>query len=140
MCKEKEKTPDKVHKKMKNEDFNLGIERAASFLDKIADDCTYCNDVDLSNEAKIYSNAAKLIREEFLKPEKTNSLDINGKKHLVFKQSLNYKELVKLAGEKGQPTIVYFIKGSQKAGSIHPGEEIQLESGIRFTVVHTNNA
>ena len=69
---------------------------------------------------------------------------LNGKKMELFKTYLSFSELVELAGyKKGDtPTIVYYHKDGKKtrAGSLLPGNSVEVLDGMIFNVVHTGGA
>jgi hypothetical protein len=71
------------------------------------------------------------------------TINVNGKEHKIPKAVMTYEEVLKLAELEGNPTMVFHGKqsnGNKIAGSLIPGMEIGLVEGMRFQVVHTNNA
>jgi len=69
---------------------------------------------------------------------------INHRTISVDKQVVAYEEVVKLAGQLGYPTVVYCGPRHgdvRREGLMYPGcRPVELESNMRFTVIHTDNA
>ncbi len=69
------------------------------------------------------------------------TIDINGVKLPLLRDKVTYEDLVEHvygAGSKAFPTVVYHKQSG--AGTIHHGQSVDIEDGMRFSVVVTNCA
>lgn len=57
--------------------------------------------------------------------------------------SVTYEEVVRLAGEKGNPSVSYKTArngDSQRSGTMYEGKRVTVEPDMIFNVMHTNKA
>ena len=71
----------------------------------------------------------------------SKTIDINGSKIPLLRDKVTYEDLVEHvygAGSRAVPTVVFHKKSG--AGTIHHGQSVDIEDGMRFSVVVTNCA
>jgi hypothetical protein len=68
---------------------------------------------------------------------------VNGLPVPTVEKTLSYEDVVKLAGETGNPSMTYRtpkVGDSRREGILSAGNVVVLESGMVFNVQHTDNA
>lgn len=71
-------------------------------------------------------------------------ITINGSECYKGARRISYSDIVRLAGMRGHPTVVY--QGPkhgdiQRQGTMYVGcEDLEIEDGMIFTVTHTGNS
>lgn len=85
----------------------------------------------------------KLLGCEHVKGKMEWKIYINAEEHTLDYRHVTYEDIVRLAKQSGNPTVVYDgrkIGDCQRSGILAPGHTLMIDDGMVFSAVHTNNA